>query len=184
VRFPAVVVPAILLLAGTLYYLAKAKENAGRLAESQFGESAHSADSMADERDRRTRTFPDRSQGSERGTGELPGARRRPALYAAETGLQRGQAVRQGGNQRVGRPACQRGGGPTGLRCRRIGRTACPRVDLDGPGGLRNGDSDLHSRAFDVGLGGTLQRRRYIYRGRLYAPWNKPSSSSSARSCR
>ena len=51
-RFPAVVVPAIILLAGTLYYLAKAKENAGRLAESQFGESAHSADSMADERDR------------------------------------------------------------------------------------------------------------------------------------
>ena len=51
-RFPAVVVPAILLLAGTLYYLAKAKENAGRLAESQFGESAHSADAVADERDR------------------------------------------------------------------------------------------------------------------------------------
>ena len=51
-RFPAVVVPAILLLAGTLYYLARAKENAERLADAQFGQSAHSSDSVADENDR------------------------------------------------------------------------------------------------------------------------------------
>jgi hypothetical protein len=52
VRVPAVVVPSILLLAGTLYFLARARENAGRLAESQFDRSAHSADSVADEHDR------------------------------------------------------------------------------------------------------------------------------------
>jgi hypothetical protein len=46
------VVPAVLLLAGTLYFLAKAKENLGRVAEAPFDESARSADAVADERDR------------------------------------------------------------------------------------------------------------------------------------
>jgi hypothetical protein len=52
VRVPAVVVPAVLLLAGTLYFLARAKENVGRLAESQYDQTARSADAVADERDR------------------------------------------------------------------------------------------------------------------------------------
>jgi hypothetical protein len=51
VRAPAVVVPAILLLAGTLYFLAKGK-NAEGMVEAPFEGSARSADAVADERDR------------------------------------------------------------------------------------------------------------------------------------
>jgi hypothetical protein len=54
-RFPAVVIPAILLLAGTFYFFAKAKENAGRsAADSRFDQwvPAPAEDLVADEYDR------------------------------------------------------------------------------------------------------------------------------------
>jgi hypothetical protein len=53
-RFPAVAVPAILLLAGTVYFFAKAKENAGRSTGAQFAQTAPapSEDWVADEYDR------------------------------------------------------------------------------------------------------------------------------------
>jgi hypothetical protein len=53
-RFPVVVVPGILLLAGAFYFFARAKENFGRPADgSQFDQSAPSpAVDLADESDR------------------------------------------------------------------------------------------------------------------------------------
>jgi hypothetical protein len=52
VRVPAVIVSGVLLLAGTLYFLARARAGAERLADASFDSSAHSADAVADEHDR------------------------------------------------------------------------------------------------------------------------------------
>src|ERR1039458_111550 len=55
VRFPAVVVPAVLLLTGAVYFFAKAKENPGRWADrSRFEQAAPSPadDSVDDDSDR------------------------------------------------------------------------------------------------------------------------------------
>jgi hypothetical protein len=91
-RFPAVVVPAILLLAGTVYFFARAKENSIRWADnSRLDQSAPAlaGDSVDDEYDRavvrKLLEIPDLNEGQANSLVTAAGRRymRRKLAYAA-----------------------------------------------------------------------------------------------------
>lgn len=91
-RFPAVVVPAILLLAGTVYFFARAKENSIRWADnSRLDQSAAAlaGDSVDDEYDRavvrKLLEIPDLNEGQANSLVTAAGRRymRRKLAYAA-----------------------------------------------------------------------------------------------------
>ena len=106
VRFPAVVVPAILLLTGAVYFFAKAKENPGRWADrSRFEQPAPSPadDSVDDDSDRalvcKLLETPDLNEGQANSLVSAAGRRymRRKLAYAAAKQAVDGGSAAAGG---------------------------------------------------------------------------------------
>jgi hypothetical protein len=147
-RIPGVAIPAILLLAGTLYFFARGVENAGGSADgSRFGQSAapQAEDFGADENDRvLIRTLLESTDLSEDQAASLVGAAgrrymRRKLAYAAAR-----QAVYAGTAAAPGAPPGAPGGLDSIRRDMEVARKVC---DLAESLGRRTGESAVTARA-------------------------------------
>src|ERR1035441_9136723 len=169
-RFPAVVVPTILLLAGAVYFFARAKENPGRWADrSPFDQPAPAPakDSVDDECDRAlVRTLLETPELNQTQANTLLSAagrrymRRKLAYAEARQAVDAGRAPAR----RARSLTSTNGGCPQGLRCGRIAGPAQPGIDRHRPGRLGIGEAaglyPLHHGGADRALRRPQRLRR------------------------